>query len=48
MGKDGRKNCLVAGIKRTRTIPSTVSVLISGADGAIAREKRIKAARATY
>lgn len=48
MGMDGRKNCLVAGIKHTRSDTMGTAILTSMGMGAMAREKIMKPARAGY
>lgn len=48
MGMDGRKNCLVAGIKQTRSDDMGTAILTKMGIGAMAREKIMKPARAGY
>jgi hypothetical protein len=48
IGRDGRKNCLVAGMDKTSRVAVVARVLITGAEGVIASEKRYNAARNAY
>lgn len=48
MGMDGRKNCLVAGIRHTSSDTMGTATLTNMGIGAIAREKIMKPARAGY
>lgn len=48
IGMDGRKNCLVAGIKHTNSETKGMATLTNMGMGAIAREKIMKKAKAGY
>lgn len=48
IGMDGRKNCLVAGIKHTNSETRGMATLTTMGMGAIAREKIMKKAKAGY
>lgn len=48
IGMDGRKNCLVAGIKHTNSETSGMTTLTAIGIGAITREKIMKKAKAGY
>lgn len=48
MGMDGRKNCLVAGIKHTNRETVGMAILTRTGMGAMTKDKSMKAARAGY
>lgn len=48
MDIDGRKNCLVAGIKHTRSDTMGIAILKNSGIGAMVTEKIIRKARAKY